>query len=474
MEQIIKCAAQTNEMSCNNMLTIIFGNIMTALSDVNARLFTPSTAIALICCRASGYSCTIITNKLLPLFLIQLDTQRDNVTQKCTLIDLIMRILILSIQHNVIDTIENNNVENSIQEFINCLNYNQTNNNDNKELTEIGLKSLTKLSKIVTEKYRFIIYKTINDHLNDGNSNINIKLILYEYALNYPSEVKDSIVLNRLNLELINENLKITEYTFESFITLVNIKEFHTIILNFVLKNIFHMASDQPNIVQILALKYLKQLIDNSLTITTTATTTSLSSETNENNNIALELYTDYNIIPELVKFANFTKNCNANDEDNILLDIANILRMIIRSLDISVQKIIVKQYLQDLNLTQKPNLYIAFGILGNLDKDVDIKDIFEHLVHELTQLALTHDNDKIVNISHELLCSLFNRMPPNDETHNNVLKKIVIYLKKEIHKHNKNAVKVLTWISKGLLISGHPDASELIDTVSLLFCFVN
>lgn len=80
--------------------------------------------------------------------------------------------------------------------------------------------------------------------------------------------------------------------------------------------------------------------------------------------------------------------------------------------------------------------------------------------------------NDWISQISNQLLCSLFNKCP-DDKHHINILKKVIKFIKDEQKKHDKQAVKVLSWVSKDLLARGHEEASEIIDTVSSS-CFLN
>ncbi|KAJ6635125.1 MMS19 nucleotide excision repair protein, partial [Pseudolycoriella hygida] len=89
----------------------------------------------------------------------------------------------------------------------------------------------------------------------------------------------------------------------------------------------------------------------------------------------------------------------------------------------------------------------------------------FDHIVGELTKLALISTDTKLAQISHHLLCSLFNKADESD-LKKSVLKRTINFLKEEIAKGDKKAVEVLSWIAKGLLIRGHSDAAELVETI--------
>lgn len=145
------------------------------------------------------------------------------------------------------------------------------------------------------------------------------------------------------------------------------------------------------------------------------------------------------------------------------------VLRIVVKDLDVATQKQLVEKYLKSINLQLKCDLYYALGLLGYLEQTVDLENHFEKIVDELTQLSLNTDDEDITKISNQLLCSLFNKCP--DNAHNkNILKKIIKLIKDELKKHNKKAVDLLSWLSKGLLARGHTEASELIDTVLFFF----
>lgn len=150
---------------------------------------------------------------------------------------------------------------------------------------------------------------------------------------------------------------------------------------------------------------------------------------------------------------------------DDALYEISQILRLVVRSLNVDAQHAVIAKYLPTVNLTLKTDLYFTTGLLGHLEQTVDLENHFEHLIDELTKLSLNNPDEEITRLSNHLLCSLFNKCPDND-AHRSVLAKAIALIKDEIKKHNKKAVEVLSWISKGLLVRGHTDAAELIDTV--------
>lgn len=145
------------------------------------------------------------------------------------------------------------------------------------------------------------------------------------------------------------------------------------------------------------------------------------------------------------------------------------VMSLISRNLPNDQQMQLVDNYLPHMKLQSSiSDLYVTQGLLGFLDAAVPIEGHFEELVNELTKLSLTSDDEISRKIANKLLCSLFNRAPIDDK-HRKILKKIYDLLKDEIKKHNHQAVTTLAWISKGLLARGHPDAAEMLETLSEL-----
>ena len=145
------------------------------------------------------------------------------------------------------------------------------------------------------------------------------------------------------------------------------------------------------------------------------------------------------------------------------------VMNLVVRTLPHDQQLNLVETYLPLMKLNDSiPDLYVTSGLLGFLDAAIPLEDHFEQLVHELTKLSLQSEDEKARKLANQLLCSLFNRAPIDDK-HRKILRKIFEIIKEELKKSNHKAAELLGWISKGLLARGHPDAAELLETLSEL-----
>lgn len=431
-----------DEKLCENILSIIFETILAPLADVDARLFTPSTAIALTISRANRYSCIWVTNKMLPLLLQQIEINRENRIQKETLLDLTTEFLRTSIDKNVLDKIDNNLINLAQQELIRCLNDDGSEMTSQQNLLNIGLNALTKITEIVTEQNRTIIYKVLSKHMSDADNEAIIRKIIYSFAQHY----SDEIMLNIVNIIL--DPSYLTEANADNAIailsSLIKLPTFRDVALSFLFEHIFEL---NQKTIQLIALINLERLIENDMTET-----------------LLTDLFVHRNIIDKLVNFV----HSNQDLDSNVLLQVSDILRLIVKSLNTTDQTIVIEKYLPVMDLQHTNDLYLTTGILGYMEKDIELLDHFENVVDELTKLSMRTDDIKLTNLSNQLLCSLFNKMPDN-EKNKNILKRTVDFLRMEIKKNNKKAIEIVSWISKGLLVRGHSGAAELIDTVNLL-----
>lgn len=445
LQELIKNVA-VDEAICTNLLTTVFDTILESLADVDARLFIPSTAVALVCARGNQVASKIVSSKVLPVFLTQIRINSEKVVQRCTLIDFVTKFLVVCSENEKLNQAIDSNVMDTIQrELLLCILDTQT----NQDVIVVGLNSLTKIAAVISKDNRLSIYEAINKYLNRDDDSIDVKPILKEFAKVYPNEVHDKVVNQLLNGIGCSKTSTISNKVFESLCVLINVPDLRDEILKFIFKSIFDVTMST----QLLALENLRKLL-----------------ETTESNELLHELFNKHNIIDQLIKFVH-SNNTLSSDS---LYEISIILRLVVQSLDSNAQQDIVKTYLTDMNLQNIQDLYLTSGILGFLEDSIDLEDHFEHIVSELTKLALTSNDKKLTQIAHHLLCSLFNKA---DESalKKSVLKRTIAYLKEEIVKGDKKAVEILGWIAKGLLTRGHSDAAELVESVSVsLFVGIN
>lgn len=467
--QVLLVNCGKDQQIVENILTVIAATIVPTLSDVNSRLFAPAAAIALKCAETGRLAAKIMTQKCLAAFLLQINADAaEQQVQRGTLIELSAQLLATCIECEIITEIDTKLIETAQFEFCKCLV--PRSDSDMEKLIQIALQALAKIAPIVTDSNRILVYRAINSYLLEtgavhAESNIDCTVALSAFAARFPDEVSTEIVSHILNIQYICEKLSVTAIAelFENLCCLIAIRKFREEILEFLFHNIFDsndaMKPEQRNQIRLIGIRVLHHILMDD-----------------KNEQLHEEMYTKYNILDrfQIMIHSKQLNNPNADQlscVDDFLYEMSQILRIIVKVMDATAQTQLVEKYLTAINLQVKADLYFAMGLLGYLEPSVDLENHFDRLTDELTQLALHTDDPEISNISNQLLCSLFNKCPDN-EKNSNILKKIIKLLKDELKKHNKKAVEILSWLSKGLLTRGHKEASELIDTVSAVIQF--
>lgn len=425
-----------DQTACDNILIKVEETILGSLADVDARLFGPSVAIARSCASASKYSASRVTNKLLPLFLSQCQANKERTTQYTTVLDIISQFLTICKELGVLTELDRQTIESAQTIFVDCL-------SGKNDFFVVGLHSLINSVDIITSENRSTVYNIIKQHLNDDKYFAETKRLLFAFALKYPDEVMTNVIQD-ITTKAANQTCVGNQI--EVLCSLVPIEAFTEVAFKFTFDYIFGDRDSKNSELRFIALTNLRVVCENDT-----------------NGRLLTVLYRKYNIIAKLVQLVH---DSQLNDSDT-LMQICEILRLIVKSLSVDEQLVVIKRYLPPMDLNRCGDLYLTAGILGYLDENVQIEDHFENVIGELTKLSLATDDEKIAKLCNHLLCSMFNKMP-DTEQNNNVLRRTIDFLKKEIVANNKKAIKIVSWISKGLLVRGHSTAAELIDTVSL------
>lgn len=460
--QLLITGIGSDDTASENVLTEITTTLLPSLSDVDSRLFLPSAAVALKCIVPNKMSSALVTQKCLPAFLLQINKDNgDRQVQRGTLIEISAQMIATCAQNEVIDKIGCTLLETAQFEFVNCLVSKST---ANEKLINTALAALAICVDIVNESNRVLVYCALNAYLAETNAietiAIDVTGVLSAFGAKYPNEVSTKIVNPLLNIDYIR-NGKLTPQAiaqlFEVLCCLIPIRKFRREILRFLFENIFDGDGDsvQTQEIRLLAIRVLHHILDDD-----------------KNEQLHEEIFSEHNILDRFITLIQ-SKHMNTENadkltvNDDILFEMSQIMRIIVSDLDAGTQKTLVEKYLPAMNLQRKTDLYFVMGLLGYLEPAVTLENHFDSLVDELSQLALHSTDDDVTKISNQLLCSLFNKCPDN-EHHRRILKKLIDLIGAELKKHNKQAVKVLSWISKGLLARGHADAASLIDTVIL------
>lgn len=462
--QMVIAGIGKDEKACENVLTEIVTTLLPSLSDVDSRLFLPSAAVALKCTIPTKLSSVLMTQKCLPAFLLQINKDSvDRQVQRGTLIEMSAQMIATCVQNEVIDKIDSKLLETAQFEFVNCL---VNKSSSNEKLINTSLAALAVCVDIVDESNRALVYKALNAYLAETNDSESIAIdvtgVLSAYGAKYPDEVSTEIVNPLLSIDYIR-NAKLTPQAiaqlFEVLCCLIPIRKFRREILGFLFKNIFDGDDESLHTqeIRLIAIRVLHHILDDD-----------------RNEQLHEEIFAEHHIFDRFVTLIHSKHMNSKNDEtltatDDILFEMSQIMRIIVSDLDAATQKTLIEKYLPVMNLQRKADLYYVMGLLGYLEPSVNLENHFDSLVDELSQLALHSTDEDVIKIANQLLSSLFNKCPDNQH-HRNILKRIIDLIGAELKKHNKKAVEVLSWISKGLLARGHADAASLIDTVTLSY----
>lgn len=432
----------SDENRLTSIMTTIFTTTISSLSDIGSKLFDSSLNIALACMNSGPNVALYVASKLLPLFVSQMTTQ-ENITKEQTimLLDTIEKILNSCRLLNVTNQLSVD-MKNLLQKEIVHIVF----SNDDTTILKSALRTVSNIPELVTEENRLVLYTKIvhivleekYDTLTDDICNV-----LIQFGRKFSKEM-ESLVLTTLKKSTPTSE-KINERITHIFASLIFINEFKDIVITFLLESIFETSKNV-----LIKLETVRCLIE----------TLSQKPDVKE---IVLCLVDQYQLLEKIVKYV----QAEIEISTDLIFELSRLIKILMTNLTSDMQQKIIFKYLPKMNLQKTSDLYITAGILGYMNQDVLLEDHFEPLVGELTKLSISTEDEKIKTLCNHLLCSLFNKFP-NDDKHKNILKTILKIIENEIKLHKKQAVEVLSWISKGLVTRGHEQAAEVIDTVCI------
>lgn len=444
---IVTNVSQSDEYR-ENLLNLVYNGIATYLSDVTTHLFEPALHILFICVQADKKSAIFIVNKVLPILLYQYSSaSTSEISDKQIILKNMVNFIRICELHNVTTEIDgkclNTIKDEAIQSFASSI---LTKTSDQ---IESSTNWIVILLPLLTENERFQIYDIV---LKNTNSEYNIqpfKKLLRRCGDLYKAEVKSTILEVLLNNKYDSESY---QYVVELLSILLVYPEYINLIIEFIYEKVFKSESVD---IQYVTLKNLNKIL-----------------EEDESGELQRVLFEKFNIIDQIYNFIhvnNFTINVIDGKKPTLVLqEASNTLKLIVQSLKSEQQFDIIEKYLPNMDLQQVNDLYFTSGLLSYLDCSVNLDNHFERLFTDLMQLSLNSDNEELRTIANHLVCSLCNKIP-HTAVKESVLKKSIHFLKEEIKKHNKRAVELLAWISKGLMINGYTDAAEIIQDVSII-----
>lgn len=428
----ILVSSSSDTDTCKNLLDIIFNSLVVSLMDTNEIIFKSASKISLVCSGSNEFTSIYVAEKLLPAYFEGFENSKNNI--KIILLDAIEKLLTNCQKKGTLSKIKPEYLIISEKLFVDsicCKDY-------DIKLKAVGFQSIKNMSSSISEASRILVYSAIVNILISGE-NLDVTDCLKELAEKYPSEVNSNIIQLLYKTE---GDLESQNKIFKTICSLTNIEFFSKDILNFILENIFKPKSPE---IQLLMLQNFSDILKSVLT------TSSIQN-----------LYENHKIMERLFDLAH-----EPNLKEETLLIISTILSSIIKNLDIKVQTDVVNKFLKTVDLTKPVDLYLTYGVIGHLEQNVNIDTHFEKLANDLTHFSLTSTDENLrTNVCHHLLCSIFNKFSET-EFYKKALNQVLSTIKTEIQKNNSKAVEILSWITKGLLLKGHAEAGNIINTVS-------
>ncbi|KFB35156.1 AGAP003548-PA-like protein [Anopheles sinensis] len=439
--------ASTDESAAKTFLDQILLGVMGSLTDASSKNFEASLQIELACARASSFCAVYVIEKLVPMLLAQLNVDGFvEMRLQNILVDSLQRLMVPCAQWYCWAELDPTLLGQVQKKFIEIL-MQQPNASEQKRS---ALKALAAVPEMVTSENRYVVYNTI---VNDLLASVDkvpqtdaVEDCLYAFATRNQQEVK-TVVLNKLiTHDFSTTEQAVTERTFKTLGKLILYHGYMEKMVNFFLSLVFAKPPPADDRLAIVAMDTLTDVVETG----------------NLSQFAKAELYLQYKLLD---RFFEYVTDQLTSD---YLYSMSRLIAAVVKQLPTDEQKDLILKRLPTLQLQRRSHLYLASGLLGYLDESVPLVDHFESLVNDLSKLALETDDERVRQVCHRLLCSLFNRMP-DDDHHRGVLKRLLAVLKAELKKHNHQAVLILGWIGKGLMARGHAEAGEIIDDVAEL-----
>ncbi|CRK86720.1 CLUMA_CG000553, isoform A [Clunio marinus] len=430
---------KSDQANSEIILNKIFTNTIGTLLNRDSNLYKPTMELVLKCANATDISCGYVINKVLPITLTDLTSNEElTVKEKCEVLeDFRQFMMIVGGKKLLAHYIGDNYILQIQKELMKVLM-----TPSSEDLTKVTCLVLQSMADIISDENRQIVYKSLKENLT--RSTEEQRQCILAFAKVFPKEVRENVLESFLSRTYEDANKAKNVFATLSF--LLEVSELRDSVIEVLSLNLFNNKNLQ---VQLVVLEVLNKV---------------LSSE--NCHQLARILFDEWRIV---IKLMDLIKNENPDEGQDVMYQASLVMSLVVRTLPNDQQMALVEKYLPLMKLNESiPDLYVTSGLLGFLDAAVPMEAHFETLVNELTKLSL-HSNDEVVRkLANQLLCSLFNRAPIDDK-HRKILRKIYDVIKEEVKKHNHQAVEILGWISKGLLARGHPDAAEILETLSEL-----
>lgn len=426
-----------------NILTVAFNSIAISLCDINLRMFYPAVRVASALGSASPESAQFIADKVAPIFLRQLEECGDldeNKEKKNILLGLLKDSISIASEKKCLNKLNQDVLTEIEKVFVSCLS-----DATHERIRTVGYLGLVEMCSQTNPETRQLIYTSFLEALRKGTSSeLPIHTCCTRLIEYFPEEVitefvtpltKDQSVVSDLNCEEIFRILC-------TFIgpCRVNNEDVYKYLLNFVFQEqgIHLNDAEKQSRILLKLLTTLNELLKSG------------------NPHVAKNFHNEHRLIDRLLESRAMFKG------HVILQPLSTLLVNVISVQTDDEQKKLVEKYLPLLKVSEATDLYFIYGLLCRCSNAVPLEGIYEILVPDLIRASLAGGNNEQLQICDYLLCVLFNRNYQSVESWEQVLEGSIGQIKRSITESGQ-ALRTLAWITKGLLMRGHPTADELV-----------
>jgi hypothetical protein len=244
LEAIVNAASKAaSPNSIEFILNTIFTAILSNLMDVNSRLFSKSMKVCFICARASNASNLYIVDKLIPIFLQQIQNDAENeddekITRKCTIFEMLTELFAISLTNGVVAQLNSQHLTAVQTELTKPLTAILAHslplpNVHSLGLLKTSLSCLSKICDVLVDSNRLLVYSTFNLILTSDALLVQIEDLLIVFASSSPNEVMEMVVQPLIKSETKNNKV------FHTLAQLLALETFTNTVIEFFVKYIF-------------------------------------------------------------------------------------------------------------------------------------------------------------------------------------------------------------------------------------------
>ncbi|RZF43230.1 hypothetical protein LSTR_LSTR009034 [Laodelphax striatellus] len=459
LSELLKLFSRQRPALLTSFLSDILASTCGLLSDTRLSLYSPAVDLLEVAAKASELACKQVVSNIIPKILI---TKKGETHNEATTINTLILFVKASIQHNQDFDIGSDVWSPVAEMIINSANI------QNPSCRLSAYNGLIVLAAYLTQTQRTVIYDGCEDALT-SDERVKIKCIelLKKLARIHPNEIMEKVVDTKLKLTSNKDtNHEMQDWQTEALCGLVILPDFVNPVCALLLDLIDNKPKSAPKIISC-----LRNLLTDS--------------ELMESGDQVLEVICRL-CLKRLVEWwlEGFHK-VDSNKQNATLLDIAVVIENLVKAQSSQLQAEVVCPLIEtvilprgaegdgsnykDLFKKSKHSVIILQALLGYVRPNVLIKNWLP-LTTSLADVSFSEKDPLIRDSASELLATLINKQQ-KDEILATILGHTAKHLEQKLasrdSKSKVNAVKLLSWVTKSLVLRGHGLMAYWIDKLT-------